>query len=160
LKKFGGADSWDRIEPILLKLAGDSDPAVRSAATGTIAHWMAGLDGFGRARLVMEWAVSEAAAIRLTLAQALSFGIPSFGADLAVEHLGQDEDPAIRIAAIEAAKNRFPENPDSYHRILKHLSLDKRRSVRKAARRAIVLTGDNAHRKGGSAQSITYAIDR
>ena len=140
LKAFGGKESWDRIEPILLKLAGDSEPAVRASVTETMTHWLSSLNELVRARLVLEWSVSADSKIRLILAQALSSGIPSFGADLALEYLGEDADSEIRRAAIEAVKSRFQENPDFYHSMLKRLLMDKSRSVRRAARRAIVYT--------------------
>jgi HEAT repeat protein len=140
LKNFGGKGFWVRIEPILLKLAGDSEPAVRASVTGTIAHWLSRLDELVRARLVLEWSVSADSRIRLILAQALASGVPSFGADLALECLGEDADSEIRRAAIEAIKRRFQENPDFYRGVLKRRLTDKDRLVRRAARRTLVHT--------------------
>jgi HEAT repeat protein len=140
LKSIGGTESWGRIEPILLKLAADPDAAVRASVTETMAHFLSALNEITRARLVLEWSVSADSRIRLALAQALSSGIPSFGADLALEYLSEDSDSKIKKAAIEAIKRRFHENPGSYHSILRRLLLDKDRSIRKAARRAIAYT--------------------
>lgn len=140
LTNFNEKGFFEGVEPILLKLAGDSDPAVRASVTGTIAHWLESLDQLVRARLVLEWSVSEDARIRLILAQALASGVPSFGADLALEYLGEDADSEIRRAAIEAIKMRFQENPDFYRGVLKRRLMDEDRLVRRAARRAIVHT--------------------
>jgi HEAT repeat protein len=145
LTNFDGKGFFEGVEPILLKLAGDSDPAVRASVTGTIAHWLASLDQLVRARLVLEWSVSGDSRIRLILAQALASGVPSFGADLALEYLGEDADSEIRRAAIEAIKRRFRENPDFYRGVLKRRLTDKDRLVRRAARRAIVHTHKLEH---------------
>lgn len=144
LKALGGNDSWGRIEPILLKLARDSEPEVRASVTETMAHWLSSLDGLARARLVLEWSVSADSKIRLVLAQALSSGVPSFGTDLALEYLCEDADSEIRKAAIEAVKGRFQENPDFYNEILKRMSMDRNRAVRRAARRAMASTRRSA----------------
>ena len=140
LKNFDRKGFFEGVEPILLKLAGDPEPAVRASVTGTIAHWLESLDQLVRARLVLEWSVSEDSRIRLILAQALASGVPSFGADLALEYLCEDADPEIRQAAIDAIKRRFQENPEFYRGVLKRRLTDKDRLVRRAARRAIVQT--------------------
>jgi len=140
LKDFDGEGFWDRIEPIMLNLAGDSEPAVRASVTGTVTQWLSNLDELVRARLVLEWSVSSDARIRLIVARALASGIPSFGADLALEYLAEDADAEIRKTAIEAIKRRFQENPDFYRGVLKRRLTDKDRLVRREAQRAIVHT--------------------
>lgn len=131
---FSGHD----LEPFFRKLAQDQDPMVRSSAARGIGDWLARLDEFERDRVVLEWALSASASVRETLARVLSQGVATLGADLAIEHLASDDNSKVRFAVVQAAERQFQGNPSLYSELLRRLTSDATRSVRRSARRAAV----------------------
>jgi len=129
--------AWSDFEPVLEKLARDESPEVKGALATTVANWLSLADHFTASRVVLEWASSEMKAMRRIMARALGLGFQALGADLALECLARDRDPAVRRDTIRTIANRFVENPDLYARILSGLATDSSRSVRKTARRTL-----------------------
>jgi hypothetical protein len=124
------------LEPVLAKLAKDKDPLVQSTLTRSITSWLSHLDELDRARVVLEWALSDDAPVRQAIAAAISHGVSALWVDFAVEHLSEDESSDVRAAVVEAAQNRFHENPALYFEILGRLCSDETRSIKRSARRA------------------------
>ncbi|MBN2496904.1 MAG: HEAT repeat domain-containing protein [Deltaproteobacteria bacterium] len=124
------------LEPLLERLGQDEDPAVRRTLARTVARWLGRQTGLERARAVLEWALSDRAAIRRALAGALSHGVTALGDDLAIEQLGCDPSPEVRAAVVEAVGRRLQQDPALYLRLLERLTSDEAPAVRRSARRA------------------------
>jgi hypothetical protein len=119
-----------------MRFAGDRDPVVRVIGSRVTAGLLSRMTELERVAVVLDWSLAEDASVRLAILRALAHGDRVLGADLAVEHLAMDESPAVRAAVADAAEARFHDDPLLYGNVIKKLSADGTRSVRRAASRA------------------------
>jgi hypothetical protein len=102
----------DDLEPFLLRLAEDSDPAVREATAQSLAVLLGGADGLERTAVIGDWSTSASPAARLALARALARPFAAVGARAAIEQLALDPVAEVRRAAVAAARARCDRDPD------------------------------------------------
>ena len=136
LLRIGRGWSFGDLEPVLLSLAKDTASEVRSAVSRTVAAALVESDGLTRTRVASEWALSDAWAVRDTLARTLARDFNCLCAASTAAHLAADPHPEVRETVVETAIVRFEENPMCYTEILTQLAADPHRRVRRAARRA------------------------
>jgi hypothetical protein len=117
-------------------LAADPALEVRAAAVRSLVTLLESASLPERIEHVCEWATSEDVAKRSAIAAALREPISVMVADLAIEQLARDTEPLIRRAALEAARSRLREDPQTYSRMIRELMSDPDRQIRHAAEQA------------------------
>lgn len=130
---------WDEGTLTLLRvLTSDEEPSVRAAATAAFIATVEQIPPLPRLELTASWAISEQTAHRMAAAYSLAGRSPLPAADLVLNHLVADHVPAVRRAAVDAARVRFAWVPDVLCGIIEPALQDTSPSVRSSARKAYV----------------------
>jgi hypothetical protein len=130
----------ERPEPglaLLRQLSHDTAGAVRAAAARGLAHFIEHAPGPLRCAVESAWATARAADERVTLARALGVAAPDWLTDLVLSELAADASPAVRRAALQAARAQLARNPAPYVQLAIAHSADPDRRVRKSSRQLL-----------------------
>lgn len=127
----------DDAQRVLLQLVRDESAGVRAAAEKGFEALLGRASPVARVEIVCRGSLSEHAQERLAVARALCSATPVMVADLVIEELSRDVDVEVRLAALQAAQQRFFENPGAYRAIGQQRLGDPKRRVRQAAQRFV-----------------------
>lgn len=120
----------------LVLLVDDPEPRVRVAARAAFVAGMARMPALRRLELTATWATARSAGQRLAAARSLAERSPAPASDLMLLHLAADPLPRVRLAALEASRERFRFSPAVLEQIVEPALHDTDRAVRSCARRA------------------------
>lgn len=90
-------------------------------------------DPLTQIQLIAESSLSPATCDRVAAGAALATQNGEIGAPTAVQHLSEDLEEDVRIAALEAAATRLERNPRAYVAVLRRCGTDPSRRVRRVA---------------------------
>jgi HEAT repeat protein len=116
--------SIEAAEALVEKLANDSSPSVRTAASRSLASILESAHPLLRIEIVSRWSLSPQVSQRRVIARALRGKTSVFVSDLALEELSTDEDSEVRALAARAMTERLDEAPQAYERALARLAAD------------------------------------
>jgi hypothetical protein len=129
--------TWDKIEPLLVKLTHDKATSVRNESAYSMACALGESEIITRTLVTNEWALSEKVPQRVAIANILSQELNCLGVSAITTQLASDSNSEVRLAVVNLAASRIKENPNHYKQILHGLSTDANRRVRHTARRVI-----------------------
>ncbi|MBA3541415.1 MAG: hypothetical protein H0T79_17515 [Deltaproteobacteria bacterium] len=119
----------DELDPELTIDLAQIDPADAAVALGRgLALALDKMRPMGATYVASSWALSSDGVRRLAIAHALEWTFPLVGDGVVIEHLAQDADPAIRVAAARAAWARRATGGDPG--VLERLTADPDPEVR------------------------------
>ena len=121
------------IKSIMSRLARDEEPSVRETLAESVAARIGKLSELDRMQIILDWSLSSETAIRRHAANVMSHCVSTFGADLALDYLSNDESMDVRLAVVEASAKRINEDRDWYGEIIERLSEDESLPVRMSA---------------------------